>query len=160
MRNMLGEPQGRLSRVRLSDSFARPAAWLLLVASLLGALGLFGCDVRTYSAHPPQDDPGRGHTFADRMYNELKPQVGELVGQTNPGSARRELGVEVDRLGAKHPDWDVTSILDADWPRQEKWGFADGSILIMIVKPNPGPHEDPPGEDTGGSLVGVQVVRP
>jgi hypothetical protein len=111
-------------------------------------------------------DPGAGDTIADSVYRRVDPQDGERATAPNPDldPERRYL---TDRLWDVcdsdprwHPDIFVDDSRDTSMTIYDTYVFADGSRLVFVETLAPGPHGDPPAEDTGRMLEGVELYRP
>jgi hypothetical protein len=147
-----------MTRLGRATGFAGTLTALAIVAL---AVVLAGCLPR-YAVGPLESDPGKGRALADEAYKLVRPVVGEQVDAPNPDNSpiTKYLGDRMFELEENQPEWDVTRLADADYPDGQLYGFRDGSVLVLLVSPQPGPQLPPPGPDTGTKLDGVRVIRP
>jgi hypothetical protein len=119
-----------------------------------------GC-VKTYSTEKPTRDPGTGTTMSDALYRVVKPVPGEVVDAPNPDDQplARYLGDRVYEAGRDNPSWETVRLAEPERPLEQWYGCRDGSVLILVVRLRPGPHQEPPGVDTGTQLDEVLIAR-
>lgn len=132
----------------------------LLVTVALSAVTLYACQPGNLSG-PLRSDPGEGSTMADQVYRLVKPVVGEQVEAPNPDNAPYEpyLAGRVLQVEEEHPEFGATALYHEDG-NQRRWGYADGSVLVLYSSPQPGPQLPPPGPNTGTKLDAVKIIRP
>lgn len=135
----------------------------VLTVVVLAFIAAAGCGEPGTVARPVTD-PGEGTTIADAVFREVKPRIGELAIAPNPDYGEGTLSSRFDRVCQSDKEWSARTVHD-DRSDKGTWyydanAFQDGSVLIFVVSPRPGPHKPPPGPDSGMQLEAVELLRP
>jgi hypothetical protein len=149
----------RLPRLGSGSAGPGPTIWAVLACAAVVAAALLAM----HGSPAPTLDPGSGTTIADDVYRAIRPVQGEQVDLPNPTDYPLDKDPPDFRLAdavERNPLWKYSDSWDDDEGSRRSYYFGDGSSLTFVVSPRPGPHEPPPGDDTGTKLDRVEITRP